>query len=597
MYIRQTSIKSKNSDENYFTYRLVESHRVDGKVKQRTLLNLGRHFSIERNQWSLLTSRVEELLSPQQTLVSFDLPTSLESEAQYIVNKLQERGYGKVVLPQNMQTIDIDTLELHRPRKIGIEQLALHAINQVNLVKCLLEIGFNKNQLAAAIGNIVGRMAFPASENATYKWLYQRSGLGELIGFDFEKMGIDRLYQASDLLWKHKETIEKHLYKEEQSLFSLEETVTLYDLTNTFFEGTLTDVEKAQRGRSKEKRSDCPLVTLALVLDNSGFPKRSKHFAGNVGEASTLKEILEELNVSKNSTIVMDAGISTEDNIIWLNKMGYYYIVVSRKRDRQFNPENAVIVKEEKEQLVKAERVVDENTGEVMLYCHSKIRELKEQAILTKAKERFEEAITSLHNGLKKKRTTKKIQYIQQRIGRLKEKHNKIAQHYIIDIEEKDGKAIAISWKEKKKENSQATHPGVYCLRSNHKDWDESKLWKTFTMLTNLEAVFRSLKGELGMRPVYHHKEMRIDGHIFITVLAYHLVHIIRTQLKLKGINDNWESIRCKMENRLRVTVKANREDGKTLHIRKTTKAEPHQKEVLTALKLSEQTATSIMLV
>jgi len=596
MYIRRTSIKSKNSDENYFTYRLVESHRVDGKVKQRTLLNLGRHFSIERNQWSLLTSRVEELLNPQKTLFPFELPTSLEEEAEYIVNKLQGKNYGKPTSLQNMQTIDFDSLELHRPRKVGIEQLALHAIEQVKLTDILLVAGLNRKQLSVAIGNIIGRMAFPASENATYNWLQQRSGLGELIGFDFEKMGIDQLYLASDLLWKHKEIIESLLYKEEQTLFSLEETVTLYDLTNTFFEGNLTDVEKAQRGRSKEKRSDCPLVTLALVLDSSGFPRRSRHFSGNVSEAGTLEKMLNELKVSKKSTIVMDAGIVTEDNITWLNEMGYHYIVVSRKRKRQFNPEKAIIVKDKKGQTVKTERIVDEKTGEVMLYCHSKARELKEEAMLTKAKEKFEETITNLHDGLSKKGTTKNILLVQQRIGRIKEKYSRIAQHFTINVEEKDGKAIAITWVENKKANSQATHPGVYCLRSNQKEWDESKLWKTFTMLTDLEAVFRSLKGELGMRPVYHKKEMRIDGHLFITLLAYHLVHIIRTQLKSKGIHDSWESIRGKMENRLRVTVQVSREDGKALHIRKTTKIEPHQKEILSALGLSDQTATSIML-
>ena len=116
-------------------------------------------------------------------------------------------------------------------------------------------------------------------------------------------------------------------------------------------------------------------------------------------------------------------------------------------------------------------------------------------------------------------------------------------------------------------------------------------------MLTELEAVFRSLKGELGMRPIYHQKEIRIDGHLFITVLAYHLVHIIRTQLKSNGIKDSWESIRNVVDNRQRVTVKVNREDGRTLHIRKTTKVEPHQEEILSALGLSDQTATSIMLV
>jgi transposase len=409
-------------------------------------------------------------------------------------------------------------------------------------------------------------------------------------------MGTDRLYQVSDLLWKHKDAIETHLYKQERTLFSLDETVTLYDLTNTFFEGNLTDVDKAKRGRSKEKRSDCPLVTLALVLDGSGFPRRSRHFAGNASESHTLEEMLKELGVSKQSTIIMDAGIATEENIAWLTAHEYHYLVVSRKRQRQFNPEEAIMVKDKPGKTVRVQRIDDKKTGEVLLYCHSEAREQKEQAMQDKAKERFEEALTSLHNGLSKKGTIKNIDLIHQRIGRLKQKYSRAAQHYHIDIAENEGKAIHITWKQDKKEGSQATHPGIYCLRSNQTDWDEAKLWKTYTTLTDLEAVFRSLKGELGMRPVFHRKEKRIDGHIFITVLGYHLVHTLRMQLKSQGINDSWESIRRIMENRQRVTVKFKREDNKTLHIRKTTRIEPHQNPILKALGLSTHTPIKMML-
>ena len=150
-------------------------------------------------------------------------------------------------------------------------------------------------------------------------------------------------------------------------------------------------------------------------------------------------------------------------------------------------------------------------------------------------------------------------------------------------------KATAIKWTRREKPHSQATHPGVYCLRSNLDDWDEATLWKTFTMLTDLEAVFRSLKSELGMRPIYHHKEERVNGHIFITLMAYHLVQTIRAQLKEKGIHDSWQTLRAKMENQQRVTVSLKREDGSMLHIRKSTRAEPLQKEIYDALGISSQ--------
>ena len=165
-----------------------------------------------------------------------------------------------------------------RPRRVGVEQLALHAIAQLKVQETLRELGFNRHQIAASLGNLIARMAFPASERASHQWLQQRSGLGELIGYDFEGMGRDRLYQASDLLWKHKETLEAKLYRHKQSLFNFTETVTLNDLTNTFFEGEAKGNPNAMRGDSKEKRSDRPLVTLGLVLDGSGSPRKSQIF-------------------------------------------------------------------------------------------------------------------------------------------------------------------------------------------------------------------------------------------------------------------------------------------------------------------------------
>jgi transposase len=139
-------------------------------------------------------------------------------------------------------------------------------------------------------------------------------------------------------------------------------------------------------------------------------------------------------------------------------------------------------------------------------------------------------ALGSLHNGLSKKGNTKKYTKVLERIGRLKEKYARAAQHYDVTVTADEA-------------HSQATHPGVYCLRSNLTDWDEEALWRTYTMLTDLESVFRSLKSELGLRPIYHHKEERVNGHIFITLIAYHLVQTLRVQLKAQDCHDSWQTI------------------------------------------------------
>jgi len=590
MFIRCTTIKSKQLGEPYKTYRLVESERANGKVKQRTLLNLGRHFSVPKAQWTSLSGRISQLLAAQKSLVSIELSAELEMLAQRYVALI----LGSRSTPQaeqgTFESVSLESLELVRPRRVGIEQLAIHALKQLKLDEKLKELGFNRHELAASLGNIIARMAFPASERASYDWLQNRSGLGELIGYDFEAMGRDRLYQASDLLWKHKQVLEAHLYQRESALFDFDESITLFDLTNTFFEGSAELNPNAKRGRSKEKRKDCPLVTLGLVLDGSGFPRKSQIFAGNASEPKTLEEMLTGLNGRKGSTVIMDAGIASEENVTWLREQGYRYLVVSRKRDRKFDPSQAILVKDMPGQEVKAQRIVNTDTGEIELYCHSQLREKKEQAMQDSFAKHFEDALQGIANGLSKKGCTKRYDKIIERVGRLKEKHAHVAQHYEITVtpDLETNKTLAITWERKEKPHTQATHPGVYCLRTNIDDWDEQTLWKTYTMLTDLEGVFRSLKSELGLRPVYHQLEERVNGHIFITLIAYHLVQTLRCQLKAQGIHDSWQTLRAKMENQQRITVVLKREDGKTIHLRQNTRAEPHQKEIYDALGLSE---------
>lgn len=596
MFIRRTTIKSRTSGEPYYTYRLVESERVEGRVKQRTLLNLGRHFELERQQWPALCARIEQLLNRQQSMGDIELETTLEQLAQrYAARILAVRSEQTEVNDSHFVSVDVDRLEVVRPRTVGVEHVALQAAEQLGLPGLLRDLGFNRHQRAAALGNIIGRMTAPGSEQATHRWLQQRSALGELLGYDFEGLSDRRLYEASDLLWKHRQKLEEHLYGAARSLFGFEETVTLYDLTNTYFEGNSRGSELTQRGRSKEKRTDAPLVTLGLVLDGSGFPRHSEVFTGNVAEPKTLEEMLKGLRASPEAIVVMDAGLASEANIAWLKQQGHRYLVVSRKRTRTFDPQAAVLVKETSDQQVRIHRVLDEQTGEVELYCHSQARELKEQAMQDNATARFEQQLESLAKGLHKKGCTKRYDKVLQRIGRLREKYPRAAQHYEIEVEQapEGGHARSITWKRHNKPGSQATHPGVYCLRTDLQDWDEQRLWQTYTMLTDLEAVFRSLKTELGLRPIHHQKSDRISGHLFISLLAYYLVHTLRVQLKVKGMHYGWRQLREILSTRMRVTVTLPTREGKTLHVRKATRPEPHQQVIYDALGISPQAGTN----
>ena len=328
MFIRRTRTNSTATGEDYYTYRLVRGARIAGKVRQITVLNLGRDFPVLQDDWAMLCSRIEQLLAPQSLLCALDCPDAIERAAVRYAAHLIERAppgisgavsnagellaagakhddsthtptsagpatlQPRAVPVPDMQTVDIDSMVDSQPRSVGVEHVALHAIAQLGLVDKLTRLGVNAVTRACILGNLIGRIAAPASELATWDWLQTHSALGELLDVDFAGLSHMRLYRASDTLMRHRDALEAHVFEAVTQLFGLQMSVTLYDLTNTYFEGQADINPKAQFGRSKEKRTDCPLGTLGLVLDGSGFVCRSKTFEGNVSEGATLQVML-----------------------------------------------------------------------------------------------------------------------------------------------------------------------------------------------------------------------------------------------------------------------------------------------------------------
>lgn len=546
-----------------------------------------RNRSVPKERWKELANRIESIISGQ--LPIFPVSQDIEPIAQRYANKIIASRSQKT--PQtdherpDYQTVDLNSLVNEKVRTVGGESVVLSTIQKLELDQKLVDLGFNKPNVEAAIGVITARLLAPGSERATHLWLQKRTSIDELMDTSFDSLSQDRVYKVSDMLLKNKHEIEAHLQQKESHLFNLEEKILLYDLTNTFFEGSGKYNAKAHFGLSKEKRSDCPLVTLGLLLDADGFPKKSEVFEGNVSEAATLKKILSQFHQDQKPTIVADAGIGTDQNIQWMKEHGYTYIVVSRKRKMALPPDTQMVTVREDDLRVIRACFRTNASGETELYCHSTAKEIKESGIKNRFEIHFEDALKEAKKALSKKNGTKKYEKVLEKIGRIKERYSRVSHRYEITVEKSSetGNAIDILWQKKPMDDT----AGYYVLRSNIQNKNEKELFDIFTTLVDLEDAFRSMKSDLGFRPIYHQKEHRCDGHLFISVLAYHVLHSIRLQLRNQGITCSWSTIRSILSTHFRVTTSMKRSDGKMLFVRKTAKPEECHIKIYDALGLS----------
>ena len=584
MFIRTVTKSNGKGSKKYKCHQLVESIRTEKGVRQRLLLSLGR-LQLAKEKWPRLVARMKAIIQKQQSFFGED--ADIEKLAQkYARQFIEKHGLDNDI--DNYQTVDVQSLENHRVRHLGGEYLGVSFFNKLHLTECLKGCGFTQRQIEIAMLLIIGRLVHPGSERHLHDWAQNISGLDELINTDFSELSLNSLYKVSDLVYKHKAEIESHLRQRENDLFSLNETIILYDLTNTYFEGRAACNSKAKFGRSKEKRSDCKLVALGLVIDSKGFPKTSHVFSGNQGEPETLLDMVERLRqkdptTNHKPTVVIDAGIATEENLEKLKEQGYHYIAVSRKKIEPPASDDCIVIKQTKQNKVEATRISGDD--EIYLYCNSNLKQQKERSMQGRLQQNFEEQLTHIKKSIHKKGGTKRYDKVLERIGRLKEKYKQIARLYQIHVEEKDALASRISWKYLEEQSDQR-FSGSYFLRSDRLDLSEKEIWSLYIMLTQLEDSFRTLETDLQLRPVFHQKEKRSDAHIFITLLAYHLLHSIRSSLKDKDVHLSWRKIRDRMSTHSRVTNRLKTKSGHLLFIRKCSEPEDFHKTIYDALKL-----------
>ena len=594
MYIREIQKKNSNSPKVFISHRLIESVRTPRGPRQRVVINLGQ-LDIPKEQWKELANRIEDLLRGYEHST---VPIASEIEAlarhytKQILRKQRSEKKETHILEdeQDFRTVDINAVSSSDGTSIGPEHVGLEAMKALGFFDLFRQLGFTDDESNCAALQIVGRLVHPGSERELRRYAKEQSGLDELLGCDFSYVGHNMLYRNSDLLFTHKESIERFLRLRSKKIFSLGETIILYDLTNTYFSGSAAGYNKAKRGRSKQKRNDRPLVTLGIILDERGFIKCSRIFDGNVGEPVTLLDMINDIHSQVSAetppllvtkpTIVMDAGIASEDNLDLVKENGFSYIVVSRSRPEQM--EDGIF-----EEIKEGIRVKEMHIGdETYLHCISDGKMKKEQAMVMKARDAMEQEIAYFSDGLQIKGRLKSYPKVLERIGRLRQRYSRVSKGFSIDVKEQKGRAVTITWSFDPSHLGKP-YDGSYFIRTNRMDLSKDEIWSLYIMLTSVEDAFRCLKSELGLRPIHHSKPDRIEGHLFISILAYHLLNYIQQYLRKAGINHRWDTVRSILQTHIALSTHLPTADGNMVHLRYCSIPTPKQVEVYSALGIT----------
>lgn len=604
MFIRKVKTTNGKSKKVYEYLHLVESVRTEDGPRQRLVLNLG-NLNIEPSQYKALAQRIEDMLKGQKSFVDFN--EELEKHARRAADKIFRKRAKEQQKTEkaDYREVDINSLRSGEVRSLGGEYVCHQVWKDLRMNEFLKEKGHTENTIPLMEAVVVGRLMAPGSERHTKWWAENHSAIYEFTGVP-SWSSLKSYYRAGDKLYEMKEDIEKHLRVRERDLFSLEEKIILMDPTNTFFEGQVQKNQKAARGRSKERRSDCKLVTLGLIVDEMGFVKASGLFPGNQTEGDTVSTMIESMekkaDFSDTPTIVMDAGLATKENVKYLQENGYHYIVVNRGNPpMEIDYERMEVIKEDREKGVKIEvkRYAQEN--EVYLVCKSKQKQAKEESMRTWAETRFLENLQHYKEGLTKPRRTKKYEKVLEAIGRQKEKYSRAAKLYEVhvlpeekeDVASEDLNARDIIWEKKERHGKKKRDEGSYILRTDRKDLSDGEIWNLYAMLTRIEKSFRSMKNELGLRPIYHQTEKRSDAHIFITLLAYHISNIIEHRLRRHGDHRCWNTIRETLQSHSRCTINYRGKDDEGVQrqcfLRICTTPEPEQAAIYKKLGIRSQ--------
>ncbi len=499
-------------------WELVESYRTERGPRQRVVSYLGNVGEVRR-------------LGVQQA-------------ARCETGSWQSRLFDEGPEPEWAE-VDARRVRAERVRDFGGYWLGLEVADRLGLVslldKLLPEGREDIPWSMMALTLVLMRLCEPSSELRIAEHLYERSSLGDLLGIPRDKVNDDRLYRALDMLLPHKAQMEKHLKDTLGKLFDLDYDLLLYDVTSTYFEGQSASNGQAALGYSRDHRSDCKQVCIALVVNRDGFPMGYEVFSGNRTDVTTVEDVVEKIEAQYGSAgriWVMDRGMVSEDNLEYLRAGGRRYIVgTPRGQLKRFERELLMDDWQKVREGLEVKQCPSPDGKESFILCRSAARATKEKQIHKRFENRIEKGLATLVESCRKKK--QKVGAVERRVGRLFAVNSRAAGLFRVEVTERADRGAEVVWEKLEEWRAWAEmSEGCYMLRSNITGWEAEDLWQAYIQLTEVEAAFRIQKGDLRIRPIWHQKAERVQAHILVCFLAYVLWKMLGQMCKRAGLGN-----------------------------------------------------------
>src|ERR1700687_4493820 len=570
MYLRFARRRKDGKEHRYWS--IVESRRcAGGRVVQRPILYLGEINAGQREAWCRQIEAFDEASGRHRQLALFSAEQAVPDHA---------KGLGVQVR--------LDAMELHRPRQWGACWLACHLYEQLELDRFFAPLlpdsreGTNWQHILQTL--VCYRLIDPGSEWRLHRQWFEQSAMADLLGEDYALVAKNALYRCLDKLLPHKAALFSHLRTRWQDLFAAKFDVLLYDLTSTYFESPPPDddADKRRHGYSRDKRSDCVQVVIALIVTPAGFPLAYEVLPGNTSDKTTLRDMLRKIETrygKANRIWVMDRGIPTEEVLAEM---------------RAADPPVSYLVGTPKGRRSKLEKALLERPWQA-------VRPGVDVKLLPQEQELY--VFAQSHARIHKERAMRrrKLKWLWARIKEIaamdidrEELLMKLgaarsearAAWRLIDIEVAPNAATFSFALNRQKLRSMQQREGRYLLRSNLCGQDPAQLWQFYIQLVEIEATFKTMKDDLNLRPVYHQLEGRIEAHIFVAFIAYCLHVTLRARLEPLAPGLTPRAVLDKLAAVQMLDVHFPTTDGRTLVMSRYTELNADQKLLVKQLKL-----------